>query len=406
MKRISILCLLLLTFWACNNDDEQYEIVNVAKAITMSKAEFRNSVDILPPKPIEQSGKVYVYNDYIFVNDEFKGVHIIDNSNPESPNAIGFIKIPGNEDISIKNNYLFADSATDLVVLNISDINNIVLEERLKDVFSVYNYVTPANVRDYDYGNYNNETDVIIGWEVVQERREIVEENTMVLESGVANTAVNVGTGGSLARFQIVNDYLYTVGNSDISIFNISNLKAPNLVKQHYAGWRIETMFHADDYLYLGSTNGMYIYNIENAESPEYISEFIHWEGCDPVVVDGNYAYLTLRGGNACGQQESVLEVIDISNKTTPTLAKRYTLANPYGLGIKDNLLFVCDGSAGLKVFDKTDPLAITTVSSFETIKAIDVIPLDDKLIMIGDQVLYNYKYVNGTIVLLSKLEL
>ena len=70
------------------------------------------------------------------------------------------------------------------------------------------------------------------------------------------------------------------------------------------------------------------------------MSDFTHWEGCDPVVVDGDYAYLTLRGGNLCGQDESVLEVIDISNKTTPTLAARYELENPYGLGIKGKYPF------------------------------------------------------------------
>ena len=118
-------------------------------------------------------------------------------------------------------------------------------------------------------------------------------------------------------------------------------------------------MFQADGYLYLGSTNGMYIYSLSNPSNPVYISEFVHWEGCDPVVVDGDYAYLTLRGGNLCGQEESVLEVIDVSNKSNPQLVESYTLENPYGLGIKEDLLFVCDGTAGLKVFDKSNPLLV-----------------------------------------------
>jgi hypothetical protein len=135
---------------------------------------------------------------------------------------------------------------------------------------------------------------------------------------------------------------------------------------------------------------------------PSYVSEFTHWEGCDPVVVDGDYAYLTLRGGNSCGQLESILEVIDIREKSNPTLAARYTLENPYGLGIRGNNLYVCDGSAGLKLFDKTIPDDLEFLKSFEDMNAKDVIPLEDKLILIAENVLYQYQYLENDLDLLS----
>src|SRR5690606_27836028 len=181
-----------------------------------------------------------------------------------------------------------------------------------------------------------------------------------------------------------VQDYLYTVGSYTMSIFNISQLSAPVLETVQPSGWNIETMFYAEGYLYLGGTNGMYIYSMENPSSPSYVSEFVHWEGCDPVVVDGDYAYLTLRGGNACGQLESVLEVIDISDKTNPTLAARHAMDNPYGLGFKNNSLFVCDGTSGLKVFDKTNPLTLQQIQVFPDIHARDVITFNNSLLMIG----------------------
>ena len=210
------------------------------------------------------------------------------------------------------------------------------------------------------------------------------------------------GTGGSLARFQIVDNYLYTVGNYEMAIFNIQNLAEPVLSNTQYAGWNIETMFQAEGYLYLGSTNGMYIYNLVNPSSPEFVSDFTHWEGCDPVVVDGDYAYLTLRGGNLCGQLESVLEVIDISDKTNPTLAARYNLENPYGLGIKNNMLYVCDGTAGLKLFERETSEDLILVNSLKDIQAKDVIPLEKSLIMIGEKTLYQYEYIENNIGLIS----
>ena len=388
------------------NDDADYEFVQVATPQLMSKTAFRSSVEVIAPKTIEEPGKIYVYQDYIFVGDVHSGIHIIDNSDPKSPKAIKFIQIPGNEDISVKDNFLYADSATDLVIFDISDINNISIIEQLEDVFNVYNYDIPVEAEAVDYGKFDFDDDIIVGWTLTTERRKKV-DNTMdkALDDGVvlsAGAESTTGTGGSLARFQIVDNYLYTVGNYEMAIFNIQNLAEPVLSNTQYAGWNIETMFQAEGYLYLGSTNGMYIYNLVNPSSPEFVSDFTHWEGCDPVVVDGDYAYLTLRGGNLCGQLESVLEVIDISDKTNPTLAARYNLENPYGLGIKNNMLYVCDGTAGLKLFERETSEDLILVNSLKDIQAKDVIPLEKSLIMIGEKTLYQYEYIENNIGLIS----
>lgn len=388
------------------NDDADYEFVQVATPQLMSKTAFRSSVEVIAPKTIEEPGKIYVYQDYIFVGDVHSGIHIIDNSDPKSPKAIKFIQIPGNEDISVKDNFLYADSATDLVIFDISDINNISIIEQLEDVFNVYNYDIPVEAEAVDYGKFDFDDDIIVGWTLTTERRKKV-DNTIdiALDDGVvlsAGAESTTGTGGSLARFQIVDNYLYTVGNYEMAIFNIQNLAEPVLSNTQYAGWNIETMFQAEGYLYLGSTNGMYIYNLVNPSSPEFVSDFTHWEGCDPVVVDGDYAYLTLRGGNLCGQLESVLEVIDISDKTNPTLAARYNLENPYGLGIKNNMLYVCDGTAGLKLFERETSEDLRLVNSLKDIQAKDVIPLEKSLIMIGEKTLYQYEYIENNIGLIS----
>ncbi|MBO3099578.1 LVIVD repeat-containing protein [Gelidibacter pelagius] len=410
MKQI-IFIFAFVCLWSCQDDDNGYEIINVAIPEMMSKTEFRNSVEIQSAKPIVEAGKIYAYDDYIFISDKDVGVHVIDNSKPKAPKTISYLKIPGNEDMSIKNNYLYADSATDLLVFDISDILNITFIERLEDVFSAYDYQIPNEAEYADFNNFDFENQIVVGWKIVQERREIIRNSELVFnDAALSNSSSaessSVGVGGSLARFQIVQDYLYTVGSHEMSIFNISQLSAPVLETVQPSGWNIETMFYADDYLYLGGTNGMYIFSMENPASPSYVSQFTHWEGCDPVVVDGNYAYLTLRGGNACGQLESVLEVIDISDKANPTLAARHTLDNPYGLGFKNNSLFVCDGTSGLKVFDKTNPLELQQIQAFPNVHAKDVIPLNNSLLMIGDGVMYQYQYDDNGLQLLSTYSL
>jgi hypothetical protein len=113
------------------------------------------------------------------------------------------------------------------------------------------------------------------------------------------------------------------------------------------------------------------------------------------VVVEGDYAYVTLRAGNLCGDIKSQLDVIDISDIQNPLLVADYLMEEPYGLGIDDSLLFVCDGSAGLKIYNAVDPKTIDQhkLGQYDNIQAYDVIPLGNILVMIGTDGLYQYDY-------------
>ncbi|MCK5441355.1 MAG: hypothetical protein KAJ23_05660 [Maribacter sp.] len=410
-------CLLLLfvaslSFISCEKiDDSKYADYLIARPLTISKAEFKTSVDIISPLPIKESGKIYAYRDYIFVNDKYRGVHVIDNSNPNSPKKISFIKIAGNVDISIKDDYLYADSLMDLIVLDISDINAIKIVNRLENVLRD-NVVWPAEVDFFESVNIDYENEILLGWETVTERRlisDFEEQFTRMDDVFALAEASNdgaIGQGGSLARFKIVGDFLYAVDSHNINIFNIQNLDDPQDLVDVYAGFDIETIFNRGQHLFLGSMRGMYIYDISSPASPTFVSEFQHGTACDPVVVDGDYAYVTLRGGNQCGATESGLFIVDISNISNPELAISYPMDGPYGLGIKDEKLFVCDGDSGLKVYDKTDVQDLVSLNHFENINTFDVIPLENSLLMVGEDILYQYEYLNDDIKLMSTLEL
>jgi hypothetical protein len=82
-------------------------------------------------------------------------------------------------------------------------------------------------------------------------------------------------------------------------------------------------------------------------------------------------------------------------------------MSNPHGLGKDGDLLFVCDGNAGLKIYDASNPLTVAynIVYTYPSINAYDVIPVGDVLFMIGDDGLYQYDYSNiQNITLLSKI--
>jgi len=98
------------------------------------------------------------------------------------------------------------------------------------------------------------------------------------------------------------------------------------------------------------------------------------------------------------------LDILDVSNLTSPQLVKSLNLQNPFGLGVDGKYLFVCDGDAGLKVFDINKPAEPTLIKQFGGINAYDVIPLNGLLLLIGKDGLYQYAYQAQEMNLISKI--
>src|SRR3954463_13047637 len=105
------------------------------KPIYKTTDEVRANIRSNPSQPIQKAGKIYTQGSYIFLNEVDKGVHVIDNSDPTNPKNIAFIDIPGNMDIAVKGNTLYADLYTDLVVIDISNPASIVLKKVVENVF-------------------------------------------------------------------------------------------------------------------------------------------------------------------------------------------------------------------------------------------------------------------------------
>ena len=158
-----------------------------------------------------------------------------------------------------------------------------------------------------------------------------------------ANGESGSGIGGSMARFTIVGDYLYTVDSWDLNTFDISDQINPEFKSKVGLGWGDETIFPYDNRLFIGAQNGMYIYDLENKVEPEWISTYEHITSCDPVVVQGDFAFVTLRGGTECQSFNNQLDIIDISKISEPTLFKSYSMINPHGLGIDGDCLFITE---------------------------------------------------------------
>lgn len=211
------------------------------------------------------------------------------------------------------------------------------------------------------------------------------------------------GKGGSMARFAVSGDYLYTVDDSGLNLFDISTASDPQKRNKVPLTFGVETIFPYHDMLFIGTQRGMFIMSLENPANPQVLSLYEHVTSCDPVVTDGRYAYVTLRTGRTCTNTAvNQLDIVDIQDVKAPVLVKPYNMTNPNGLGIDGNLLFVCDD--GLKVYDATDVMDLKLKHHFR-INAFDVIPDNGRLLVIGSDGFYQYTYDDDSLELLSKID-
>lgn len=364
MKYITAIVLILIIITACKTDsgavEEMMDIVS------------------LPARGIKKPGKIYIKDDFIYVNEKNGGVHIIDNGDPYHPEKILFLQIPGNKDIAIKDQALYADSYKDLLVIDIG------AQERASEKMRIENaFPDPPELPLFF---------------------KILLFPLMLLAlggQGEPSEPSSSGEGGSMARFTIVSDYLYVLHNNTMSLYEIKDPFAPVFVENIFIGQDIETIFPYQDKLFIGSGSSMYIYDNSNPGKPKKISEIFHATGCDPVVAQGNLAYVTIRSGNNCFAQSDELLIIDLSIIFLPELLCTYPMANPHGLAIADEYLFICDGTEGLKLYNAMDPLNLKLLDKAENIYPTDLIISENVAVVIARQGLFQYSFRES-----NKLEL
>lgn len=398
--------LMIMGMASCKDSTIEFRKYTANVPKYMSYDQMRKPVKSTPGFAIQTGGKIYIQGKYLFVNEKYKGIHVFDNSNPASPVNLAFLDIPGNVDLAVRGNFLYADNYIDLIVLDISNVNSPVEVARIKDIFP---YTIPEATDIYPISNIDQEKGVIVGWQVEQVTEEITSTGNnpyYYFDRGMGVFMMNdakgaptqtVGIGGSMARFIINGDQFYGLNQTNMQVININEPSNPVTGTKIEMARMVETVFIEGLNLFVGTQTGMLIYDISAPANPVYKSEYNHFQSCDPVVVQGGYAYVTLRAGNRCGNWQNVMEVIDLKDIMSPMLMKSYSMSEPYGVGIDNKILFVCDGQAGLKIYDASDPLRIDQhlLKQYSNLKAYDVIPFGAILILIAEDGIYQYNYTD-----------
>lgn len=374
-------------------------------AVNKKLSALRNEVRSTAATSVVNPGKLYVKGNWIYLNEKDKGIHIIDNSNPAKPKNLAFINIPGNIDIAIKDNILYADLYCDVAAIDISNPSSVSVKKYLTKLFPErVNYISSNNPDSIDVTVDWTSRDTVMNCEMGAILNNCINCGTYYTASSTA-PSTSSGVAGSMARFATMTDYMYAVSNSELKIININSPADPVFIKNQPIGWSIETIFPYKNKLFIGAGSSMSIYDVADPVNPVQISWAGHWCSGDPVVADDNFAYVTLHDADLCRNKVNELDIYDLDMASNARLRKIYPLTNPHGLSKDGDLLFICDGADGLKVFDVSDVFNMKAIKHFPAFNAYDVIALNNIAYVTASNGLYQYDYHDpANIHLLSKL--
>ena len=382
--------------------------------IYLNYDQIRVGISAESSRELNNPGNIYAYKNYLLINELREGIHIYDNSDPSNPINLGFIVIPGNVDMAIQNDILFADNYMDVISIDITDPLNPQLKDRQEDVYQEYYFIEGRGIQvgyretertqevDCSSPNWGNQW--FWGGDVLFAQSNL---DAVSINAGGATSQAAVGTGGSLARFTLAKNHLYVIDQWNLFTFSIEENCTLSMQSNFNIGWGIETIFPYGDNLFIGSQTGMFIYSISTPSEPLYQSEFTHARACDPVFVDGNKAYVTLRDGNRCQNFNNQLDVLDVSDLRNPKLIATHQMQNPHGLSKIENKLIICEGEHGLKTFDASNDMEIRSniLDHVDNIDAYDVIALSlEQILVVGKDGLFQYNAIGDELQLISTI--
>jgi hypothetical protein len=198
---------------------------------------------------------------------------------------------------------------------------------------------------------------------------------------------------------------MYAINNEELTSFDISDRNNPVQIDRQDVGFRIENIFHKDGILFIGSSQQLYIFELSNKGIPVRKTSVSYFGGesvCsfDPVIVSGNYAYVTLSPFTAvdngrCFRDFNVneLRIYDVTKIENPVLLTQFPMQFPKGLAIDNNVLFICEKEKGVKVLDVTDKLKPKVITELYGFQSYDVILREKLLYVVGTDQIRVYDY-------------
>jgi len=130
-------CALLLSLGSCEKPEQDFFDGFGKKPVYVSLAELQD-IRNEAPRPIQLSGTIFLKDTLLFILEQRKGIHVFNLKDSLNTVNLAFLKIPAITDFVVSGNLIYADSWKDLVVIDISNL------QQISETARITNVITPA----------------------------------------------------------------------------------------------------------------------------------------------------------------------------------------------------------------------------------------------------------------------
>lgn len=402
-KLLIIIACIPIVLASCTKDNATVSLTfKQGTAIYGDIEEIRSVELVSPPRLIENAGKLFIGENYILIGENGKGIHILDNTNPNSPVNIAFLQLPFTKEFFVDNDMIYAESHYDFIKISLLDINNPVLVDREEYAFAeaIENEEGLALVGfSYQVVTRSFKTDSEEA-EALRDSYNLYYDfnNSLIPASSVPSSFIGSGRDikGTVNKIAVYSNHVYVLSNSKLHYFQDTPTDIM-LIGSSDIGWDNETIYSEGTHLFIGTQWSMIVMDVSNPSAPIETSTYNHPNSCDPVLPVGDIAYLTLRTADftGCSGDENTLDVLDISDINNPEEITTIAMTSPYGMTLIGDLLYIGEGENGMSIFDASDranPILISTNTSIVAYDVIEHPTIPNRILTTSDYGLSQYE--------------
>ncbi|MBK8566267.1 MAG: hypothetical protein IPN76_23745 [Saprospiraceae bacterium] len=374
------------------------------------------------PRPIQAPGRVVSDGAYLFINEKGKGIHLINNADPRNPIKTGFLAIPGNYNFMVNNGILYANSYVDLLVFELASLAPGTIADqlphqptsRLQHVFHAFwqnetsdevafTYTAVPTTEVLDCGSYGEYVSNNEGQLVDISQKQIFSGNEFAVVNSLDSTTnfdgiSNLLSEATIAQFTILDGKLYAINKDNLEVYDLINPIQPEPLATHNLGIGGIRLLNYENKLAVAFNGGIFVYEVANTAVPSIGYSIPNASACDPIAFKDGLAFVSKNIDSGCLSEENELIVTEIPEINTSSSGREYPMSDPRGLSFREDLLFFCDGSDGLKIFDVSNVAQVTQnmVAHFKDLNAYDVLTMpspSNLIIVVGTDGIYQYDF-------------
>ena len=304
---------------------------------------IRDSTSIQGVRAISHVDVIKHSNSAYALMDENKGVHVVDRSNVLDPVMAGYIEVAQCKAIELKGSYLYVVQASDLLVFDLSDMANIQLTKRLKNVVhqpSVKNdsfaidYISVEKVRTVQANTCSDNVFFAEDIAIIEPEFLRVDQADML----IVDDQLFIGHAKGMSSWATTDPANPTMNtNIELETFNHFNY-----------------LTHNNDLLFLGDASQFSLFDISST-SPSLIQQLSFGNRCSRMVFENGKLIAnnaSFNKTNACFRTETVslvsMQGLNLDFRTI----EEVSLPSLNYIDADNRILAASMGKQGLKLFE------------------------------------------------------